>query len=71
MSSYENVAKELELSWDDHWQQWARASEIVNSVIWDFVQAFDVQHDPIALGCKGIKFRTHVLGDYSRFAAIQ
>ena len=38
----QNVAKERELSKDDRRQQRAGASEIVNSVIWDFVQAFDI-----------------------------
>ena len=32
----------------------ANAIEIVDSVIWDFVKTFDVQHDPIAWGGKSI-----------------
>ena len=38
----QNVAKECELSQDDRRQQRAGASEIVNSVISDSVQAFDI-----------------------------
>ena len=32
----------------------ASASEIVDSFIWNFVKTFDVQHDAIATGGRGI-----------------
>ena len=37
----------------------------------DTVFPFDIQHDPIARGCKGIDFALHILWQYPGLTAIE
>ena len=39
--------------------------------VWDMILSFDVEHDPVAGGRKGVDFTFHVMRYHPRFTAIK